>query len=572
MTTRLPLRFFVAIGLALALIGTACSDDSGGDTTSTAPATTSSTTAADDTTTSSTPSEQPIPPPIDEVQFFGSISTEIPEGWQGTNYNQTAIGFLDGPLPLGYEIGWHWTLRHLSCDQGGTDATARVLIVEAGMQIPAEVTSPYCEWDIFFEQLGLGTEERGQVTTSDGSYRIDGQLDIRYTAQFSRGGEHYSVSNTADGTFEVEATISDFSGVASLPFGGPRPSEELSPAAAFPISGDPSPFPYPFSQDRAAEVVAWAEGREPFVPEIGVRDAPPSGLIVAWFACGARAAEQLENELTPESDDYARTLRRHEQCEAETAEARQAAEALGWELVVFPVSESNHGPERAQAYRDAVALGADVYFPRGFSVGGWSQADVDALLLGGAVIVENGHSGNPPAELDELEWDEYLRQEQTSHPNLVLAAWLFAEFGPEMVFAQTDVHTENDPRTYCGTCQFVRHAPGPLDEVAVALAGRDEIDAVAFEVGAPDTEVPPNVDLPGVLVGPFDSAAWMDREYGGIERPWYLFDLAIRSMSSDGVIKEPYPDLPRKLFTPESDPPQVSEQFRQAFLDAWGVG
>ena len=81
--------------------------------------------------------------------------------------------------------------------------------------------------------------------------------------------------------------------------------------------------------------------------------------------------------------------------------------------------------------------------------------------------------------------------------------------------------------------------------------------------------------VPSVAQG---CAAWVEPSAGnggptggyGFERAWYLIDLSVRALLSDEPIHASYAHPPLRLFF-EGEEPGLTDQFRNAFLEAWDV-
>ena len=140
------------------------------------------------------------------------------------------MAFFDGEPAGSFETGWRWEMNLAACELGATDTAARAVLFRMELAIPDEVTEPYCEWFITVEQLAVGSNERSVVTDVSSGLEIDVQeLVIVARARFFGAGDiRYETISESRATADLIVTQDGFTGTASLPFGGLKPTPEFT--------------------------------------------------------------------------------------------------------------------------------------------------------------------------------------------------------------------------------------------------------------------------------------------------------------------------------------------------------
>jgi hypothetical protein len=166
---------------------------------------------------------------LDGFHFAGPIPTDTPEGWSPANEERAAMAFFDGDPTGSFATGWGWELNLSACDLGATDTAARTVLFKMELAIPDEVTEPYCEWFVTVEQLAIGTNERSVVGATESGYEIDVQELVMLSRARFRGpeGAYFEATSESRATAELVVTDDGFTGTASLPFGGLKPTPEF---------------------------------------------------------------------------------------------------------------------------------------------------------------------------------------------------------------------------------------------------------------------------------------------------------------------------------------------------------
>jgi hypothetical protein len=481
------------------------------------------------------------------VHYVAAIEGPATPGWSRITGLPVPTFFVDGVLPERFELGYHSLLVLDSCLTLPADVDPKTRIEEAGLQIPDDLEGPLCESLVTLETIALATGATSTIENLGDRYLITVPPLAPVTSLYitDSQGNHYTQS--AEGMNVASLRIEVFPDRLEGTF--------VTPDGQFvgSIEGGRTDWAAPFTVERAQQAADWGAKAPLEIPQISSLVEPPAeGITVVWFECGL---------TSPTVNQF---------CVDETAEIRRATDALGWELQVVQSTTTYHGSEAAVPYREALQFDGDVYIPRGFSQGGWSQSDVNGLLAGGAKIIDNGFDGN----VDLGPWNTLESQRETFPPPFI-EAWMLADAGAPFTFGgDANALPVSDPRSFCGACIWV---PIPYQsDLEQILADWPDIeylrlgweDEVAGDLLADYTVV----NLPGF------AAAWVEPAAGlgapakshGLERPWYLIDLAIRALVSDEPLAETY-WLPEYRLFFEGEEPSLTDEFRAAFLEAWGV-
>ena len=485
--------------------------------------------------------------------YVGGIDATLPPGWTRPAGGSAPNFFLDGTEDR-YELGTFSLLVLDSCLTLPPDADPEALIESQGLSLPAELSGPLCESFVRLETIFLATEVSSTIEDFGDSDLIEVPLIDSVSSLYITDpeGNHYSQSaeRVLEGwSLAVERFPDRLQGSF---FRGGTTHRSESPDVGPGIDGRRTDWALPFTAERAQQAAEWGASAPLEIPEIASLPEPrPEGITVVWFECGL---------TSPTVNQF---------CVDETEEMRLATDALGWELQVVQSTTTFHGAEAAAPYREALQFDGDVYIPRGFSQGGWSQSDVNGLLAGGAEIVDNGFDGN----VDLSGWNK-LESQRDIFPPPYIEAWMLTDSGGPFTFGgDANALPISNPGSFCGACVWV---PIPYESALEQILA-DWPDIEYLRLGWED-EVADLVSDYTVVNLAGSSAAWVEPGAGlgapgkfhGLERPWYLIDLAIRALSSDEPLAESY-WLPEYRLFFEGEEPSLTDEFRNAFLEAWGV-
>ena len=510
-------------------------------------------------------------------------------------------------LPDSFDVGFHWVITLNGCDSAPPAASFEALFGLLNLELPAGIVGEPCEGAVILEMLAMTTEEASFIESRDPGYFIRASDVVRTSSVYitdAAGNRHTATGrDITDITFELTVDPEGFQG--NMLSGPDRRQRQMY--------GQRSAWPAPFTPERARAVVEWDARRVDYVPEIEpLTEAPATGLTVVWFECGLPEG----GGATPAGDN----------CLDQTEEMRMATDALGWELVVIRNAPDVHTAVAARPFRESLEADGDIYFPRGHGVGGWTQSDVNGLIASGAEIIDNGYIPDLGPDLDVEQWNRLQIAAAPAPGRLfqvpLLLSWMYSESQGAFTFGAEGVNTGFDPRAFCAGCEWIS-IPECLitdpncDPPGIPPQGSAEVNQAANIIEAVESHpemtylvffewtqdyvdaVVPAAAETMALVGAVDSTAWeggttgsvqgapslsIDRltagetgfpsgmsRYQGLERPWFLIDLAIRSLSSDEPIHTYYAEPPHRLYHGNEDVATISDAFRQAFLEAWGV-